>query len=326
MDHTGEAEEMWINDLELDQILAAINLDKATAPLMSLEEQIEIVLQQRFQQRQQEEEQVESLSSEFEEEGISWGYIDEDEDNELLADSWDKFDNEYEYLEDINSSEPYPPLTAILKGEVTKEDRGLRKKKKNDGQGNKQNQNNNKPSTGRGQTNNNKKKKAGNNNNRPNTGRGQGNNNNKKKKKAGNNNNRPNRGQNNNNKMPKNNRPNNKRGQIKKNKFGNEELNNRQFKNICLDPPDQYRTCFARAIDSSNDVTGCDKITRNSYNLGAQLHKKNRPIPEGIPKPYTPPYIITERDAIEARTDGKMHISLFEVNQKVSTILRELVL
>lgn len=46
-----------------------------------------------------------------------------------------------------------------------------------------------------------------------------------------------------------------KRSKKKEGKF-----TNRVFRNICLDPPDIFRTCFARAVDPLNDVVGCDKM------------------------------------------------------------------
>ena len=110
----------------------------------------------------------------------------------------------------------------------------------------------------------------------------------------------------------------NKRGQYNKNKFGNSyqtQQNNRKFKNVCLDPPDRYRTCYSRTVDPGNDLEDCDKITRNSYNLGAQLYKKERPIPESVPTPYTNPYLAQG----ESLTEGKMHLTIFQDSKVVSS-------
>jgi len=99
----------------------------------------------------------------------------------------------------------------------------------------------------------------------------------------------------------------------KKNKFGNRpvtEQNVRKFRNQCLEPPDMYRTCYSRTVDPSNTVEDCDHVERNSYNLAAILYKRGRPIPPGYPVPYTKPYIVSR--TIEARSEGTMHLSLFQ--------------
>ena len=103
-------------------------------------------------------------------------------------------------------------------------------------------------------------------------------------------------------------------------------MKERQYKNQCLDdPPDPYRTCLTRSSDPEifdlnagvdDDGGRCEarEIRRNVYNLGAQLYKKGRPYPEGVPGPYKQPYSIVGR---EVRTAGSMHVSLFEVAKKV---------
>ncbi|KAL7536384.1 hypothetical protein ACHAXR_009333, partial [Thalassiosira sp. AJA248-18] len=275
--HHDEDEEVdWVNDEELDQIIAALNMDRNTAPLYSLEEQIEIVLQQKFQQRQ-----------------------DQAGDNEM----------------DDSISEKEAARPTALKGEASaKEDqRDLRKKKKKKKTSSSNNNNNNRPSQSSKPKNNGNKKK-----NNQQQKQKQNNNSSKPKQKQTNNNSKP---KNNGNKIKNNNNNSspNKRKPYSKNKHGNKyhtDQQNRKFRNVCLtDPPDKYRTCFARTIDPTNDVEGCDKITRNTYNLGAQLYKRGRPIPDGITKPYTEPYM---KRGIESRTEGKMHISLFQVNKQVT--------
>ena len=102
------------------------------------------------------------------------------------------------------------------------------------------------------------------------------------------------------------------------------DVHNRKYRHVCLDIPDPYRTCFARALDPANDLEegACDQIQRNSYNLGALLYKKGRTIPDGLPAPYTEPYVVRgwgrTREGGEVRTEGRMHISLFQTSKKAS--------
>ncbi|EED90316.1 predicted protein [Thalassiosira pseudonana CCMP1335] len=117
----------------------------------------------------------------------------------------------------------------------------------------------------------------------------------------------------------------NKRGQ--KTKTGNGGRNPKRGSN--KHQTSNFRTCISRAIDPSNDLTGCDKILRNQYNLGAQMYKRGntykppKPIPAGNgwmyvppavppPKPYTNPYI----DKDELLTDGIMHLSFLQDSVK----------
>ena len=98
-----------------------------------------------------------------------------------------------------------------------------------------------------------------------------------------------------------------------KNGYGNAGVTgqgNRQFRNVCLDPPDRYRTCISRTINPKNDVEDCNHIERNGYNFAAQLHKRDRPIPSYLPPLYTLPFIASR--VIEERTPGNMHLTIFQ--------------
>jgi len=240
--------EFWLDDAELDEIIAALDAGKDVndsenveprPKRLTLEEHIEMVLDRKLRRNQPQR---------------------PDEDH-------DQWTEELEWTEEERSKRP-----PLLKGETSREDdnpRDLRKKLKG--------------------------KKAGR----------RGNNRTVNMKKA--------RAMNKTNKGKKN-------MQYNRHKFGNRYhtgQGNRQYRNICLtDPPDRYRTCFSRIEDPKNDLQNCDKIQRNSYNLGAQMYLRGRTIPEGVPAPYTMPFVRGEFR--ETRTEGKMHLSFFQVANRVS--------
>ena len=247
-EEAAEAEEFWLDDYELEYILSTLkpgHSDEAADPLesprLSLEEQIEMVLEDKFQRQR----------------GRASAAVEEEEEEDRIG--------------------------GYLKGETARDgdERSLRKDKR-------------KANKGRGKKGGKKAK---------NTGKG---------------------------KQPV---TKTKRGNYNAHKFGNSYHTNvgqRHYRNVCLEPPDRYRTCFARAVDPSNDLAegSCDKINRNAYNLGAMLYKEKREIPEGLPVPYTAPYVQTgqgggqtrgrARAGGELRTEGRMHLSLFQVSKKVS--------
>ena len=78
-----------------------------------------------------------------------------------------------------------------------------------------------------------------------------------------------------------------------------------------------FRTCYSRTIDPSNTLTACNTVERNGYNFAAQLYKRDRPIPSGLPMPYTEPYAVKTK---ESKTEGQMHVSLFQSAKEVSRV------
>lgn len=256
-----------LDDQELDEIWESYNARAQDAGRLTLEEEIELVLQRKLMKLQ-----YEGAVADFEEYVDVWEEEEEDEGFES------------EYVDERASS------SVPLKGAST--DRHLRHRNNN----NKRNRN---------KRNNNGRNKR--NNGRNNNGTNKRNNG---RNKRGQNNGRNKRGPN----IGRNKR--NKRGQNGRVKgplpHRTPEGTARIYKNICLDPPDPWRTCFTRKVDPKADVD-CDfKIQRNVYNYGAQMFNRGKVI-EPIPLPYKKPYYADD----EVETEGMMHLSLIQAAKDV---------
>eukprot|EP00804_Cyclotella_cryptica_P000779 CCRYP_001041-RB/>CCRYP_001041-RB protein AED:0.02 eAED:0.02 QI:170/1/1/1/1/0.66/3/964/479 len=113
----------------------------------------------------------------------------------------------------------------------------------------------------------------------------------------------------------------NKRQKRGGNKHQQFKYQNRNYRNICLDPPDRFRTCLSREEDPTNDLQGCDAILRNSYNMGALFLQRGKwPPPSDDPDyiephvPYTEPYIKND----EVMTLGFMHLTLLQSTENLN--------
>ena len=108
-------------------------------------------------------------------------------------------------------------------------------------------------------------------------------------------------------------------------KRGKRGKSDKDYKNICLEPLDTYRTCYQRSSDPSNNLKK-DEIQRNEYNQGAHFYKKGKEYfsPKSSSKssksggslplePYTPPFVKSNEKLIL----GTLHL---ELNQDSTTL------
>jgi len=287
-DNGEEEEESWLNDHDLDEILASLNTKNSDDG--DLEEYVDMVLERKFKQQQQQQQQR----------------AEEDESPWQQQQQW-------------------PPTLKGRDVMMDVGDRNLRAKKKKKQKTKKQQTGaiRNKKNTAKkannnelGKYKNTNKKKGGRKKNGDREGNGIAHNEskrikNKSKKNKKNNNN-------NNNKNNKGREQGDDDYHRESEKITILDLDDKP-KNVRLRPPDRYRTCFACNRNKHFDLPPLEKdecgrtkytIRRDAYNLGAQLYKDEMKIPKGVPRPYTCP---CAKEG-ESRVEGEFQVSFFDTS------------